>query len=93
MIPALLWYFLPSQITHALLPHLSTYLPALFPPAFKGASTYARNYRHAYTALVLGYLAYSAWTSPDRWGEDYYAVLGVSRGEGDEGLRRAFRTL
>jgi hypothetical protein len=93
MLPALLWYFLPSQITHALLPHLSTHLPALFPPASRNTPAYARNYRHAYTALVIGYLAYTAWQAEKRWGDDYYAVLGVSRGEGDDGLRRAFRSL
>lgn len=86
-----LWYLIPSQLTGILIPYASQVLPGIFPPAQKGSPVYARNYRWIYTALIVGYLAWT-WTSVDS-GDDWYALLGVPRWAEDEDLKKAFRTL
>lgn len=87
----LLWSILPSQLTHILIPYLSSFLPLLFPPSAKGTPGYQQNYRRAYTALVVGYLTYTFVASEGVW--DWYAILGVSKDVDDDGLKRAYRRL
>ncbi|KAL7424478.1 hypothetical protein Q5752_000162 [Cryptotrichosporon argae] len=90
----LIWSFLPSTLAHSLLPHLSTRLPALFPPAPRGSPAYARNHRHALTLLVVGWLACAAAFATDSDAEDdWYALLGVGWRATDDELRRAWRGL
>ncbi|WWD17878.1 hypothetical protein CI109_102322 [Kwoniella shandongensis] len=90
----LLWSFLPSQLTHTLLPYLSSYFPALLPAAPRNTSTYNRNYRLVFTGVVCVWLAYSFVTDEERTkGEDWYSLLGVDVGVDDDGLKRAFRSL
>ncbi|KAK8865933.1 hypothetical protein IAR55_001082 [Kwoniella newhampshirensis] len=90
----LLWSFLPSQLTHVLLPYLSSCVPALLPPSPRHTSTYVRNYRLVFTGVVCVWLAYSFFTDEDKIkGDDWYALLGVGRDVDDDGLRRAFRSL
>jgi hypothetical protein len=93
LLSPLLWSFIPAQLTTTLLPHLSTHLPALFPPSPARTPQYAKNYRNVYTLLIAGYLAYTLLQHDTTRGEDLYALLGVSRTVDDEGLKRAFRAL
>jgi len=90
---SLLWYFLPTQLTQAALPYLSSALPALLPPAAKGSPGYVSNFRKVYTALVIGYVLWTFAQTDLGWGEDMYALLGVDRSAGDDSLRKAFRTM
>jgi hypothetical protein len=90
----LLWALLPSQLTHLALPYLTSSLPSLFPPAPRGSPLYARNFRWAFSGIVVGYLALSfVREGGDSAVEDWYALLGVSREADDETLRKAFRGL
>jgi hypothetical protein len=90
---SLLWYFLPTQLTQAALPYLSSALPAILPLAAKGSPEYASNFRKVYTALVAGYIIWTFAQTDVGWGEDMYVLLGVDRGAGDDALRKAFRTM
>ncbi|RSH90380.1 hypothetical protein EHS25_000985 [Saitozyma podzolica] len=90
----LLWALLPSQLTHLALPYLTSSLPSLFPPAARGSPLYARNFRWAFSGIVVGYLALSfVREGGDGAVEDWYALLGVNREADDETLRKAFRGL
>nr|XP_018267300.1 uncharacterized protein I303_01285 [Kwoniella dejecticola CBS 10117]OBR89458.1 hypothetical protein I303_01285 [Kwoniella dejecticola CBS 10117] len=91
----LLWSFLPGQISHQILPYLSSFLPGLFPPSPRDSPKYLRNYRIAFTGVVSLYLAYTLYKGEDTQStaEDYYALLGVSTNVDDDGLKKAYRTL
>ncbi|WWD09421.1 hypothetical protein V865_007545 [Kwoniella europaea PYCC6329] len=90
-----LWSFLPGQITHQLLPYLSSSLPGIFPPASRGSPTYLRNYRIAFTGVICTYLAYTFYTGETSQNirEDFYALLGVNKDVDEDGLKKAYRTL
>ncbi|WVF70456.1 hypothetical protein IAT40_005246 [Kwoniella sp. CBS 6097] len=90
----LLWSFLPPQITHIILPYLSSSLPSIFPPAAKGTLRYHQNYKLAFTGVICLYLAYT-FVKDDGAGprENWYALLGVPRDVDDDGLKRAYRSL
>jgi hypothetical protein len=90
-----LWAFLPGQISQLLIPFLSSALPGFFPSAPKGSPGYQRNYKWAYTIVVVSYLVYTFASSTigAQGLEDWYAVLGVSVDVDDEGLKKAFRAL
>ena len=90
-----LWAFLPGQISHLLVPYLSSFLPGIFPPAPKNTQAYQRSYKLAYTLVVVGYLAYTFLSSSTSGPElqDWYAVLGVPVDVDDDGLKRAYRGL
>ena len=90
----LLWAFLPGQLSDLLVPFLSSALPGIFPRASKGTAAYQRNYRWAYSLLVVGYLAWTFGTSGNEGqGHSWYAILGVPVDVDDDGLKRAFRKL
>lgn len=96
----LLLSVVPSPLTHQLIPHLSTYLPQIFPPSPPGSPGYQRNFRHVFTLVIGAYLVWSfgwgaAGSGEAESGEagDWYALLGVGRGAGEDELKRAFRTL
>ncbi|ORY32270.1 DnaJ domain-containing protein [Naematelia encephala] len=98
LLTPVLWCFLPSQITHFILPHLSSNFPAIFPPAPRNSPSYARNYRLAFTGVVVLWLSWTFMREGSSRGEqvlveDWYALLGVARDVDDDGLKRAFRTL
>lgn len=91
LLSPLLWSFVPQQLAGVLIPYASQILPSLFPPAPKGSPAYARNYRWVYTALIVGYLAWT-WTSGDN-ADDWYEMLQLPRWADDDQLKKAFRTL
>lgn len=88
-----LWSLLPAQLTHVILPYLSTSLPSIFPPSPRGSPTYAHNHRIASTLLVIGYVGYSFLSDGHDDLGDWYELLRVETGTDDDSLRRAFRTL
>lgn len=92
LLTPLLWSLIPSQITHVILPYLTQYLPGIFPPAPPGSPLAARNYRWAFTLVVVSYLAYSFAQGSGADG-DWYNLLGVSRDADDGEIKKAFRTL
>ncbi|WVW82306.1 hypothetical protein I302_104312 [Kwoniella bestiolae CBS 10118] len=95
LLTPLLWSFLPSQITHQILPYLSSSLPGIFPSAQRGSPTYLRNYRLAFTGVICTYLAYTFYKGEggQDFKEDYYALLDVNKGVDEDGLKRAYRNL
>ncbi|WVQ70933.1 hypothetical protein IAR50_000458 [Cryptococcus sp. DSM 104548] len=92
LISSLLASFLPSSITTILLPHLSTNLPAIFPPAPKGSPVYARNYRVAFTGVICVWQAY-AFFKDGLGSEGWYELLGVTKDADDDELKKAFRLI
>ncbi|WWC66262.1 uncharacterized protein I206_100163 [Kwoniella pini CBS 10737] len=95
LLTPLLWSFLPAQITHQILPYLSSFLPNVFPTSPRGSPTYLRNYRIAFTGVICTYLAYTLYKGENSQSstEDYYALLGVSKQVDEDGLKRAYRNL
>lgn len=96
LLSPLLWSFLPSRITHFILPYLTQSLPAIFPAAQQGSPEYARNYRYAYTLVVTLYLGYSFLSesgASNDTGDDWYRLLEVGRLAEDGELKKAFRKL
>ncbi|ODO07262.1 hypothetical protein L198_00841 [Cryptococcus wingfieldii CBS 7118] len=92
LISSLLASFLPSQITTILLPHLSSNLPTIFPPAPKGSPTYARNYRVAFTGVICVWQAYTL-AKGGLGGEGWYGLLGVTKSADEDELKKAFRLI
>ena len=92
LLAPLLWSLVPSQLTHILLPHLSSSLPFIFPPSPRGSPIYTQNYNILFTFLVLAYLAYS-FASDSGEVDNWYTLLGVGTSVDDDSLRKAFRTL
>ncbi|ODN84457.1 hypothetical protein L202_00404 [Cryptococcus amylolentus CBS 6039] len=92
LISSLLASFLPSQITTILLPHLSSNLPTIFPPAPKGSPTYARNYRVAFTGVICVWQAYTL-AKGGLGGEGWYGLLGVTKSADEDDLKKAFRLI
>jgi hypothetical protein len=96
LLTPLLWSFLPPQITHAILPTLSSSLPHLLPPALRGSPGYARNYRLVSTAVVVIWLGWTIASPLERApasDTNWYDLLDVGRGADEDGLKKAFRTL
>ena len=87
-----LWSLIPSQLTHILIPHLTTSLPSIFPPSPRGTPVYTYNYNILFTFLVIAYLAYS-FASDSGDVDNWYSLLGVDTSADDDSLRKAFRTL
>ena len=92
LLSPLLWSFVPSQLTHILLPYLVSTFPGLFLPSPRGSPTYAYNYRIVYTLVVTAYLVYS-FVGQGGGGQDWYALLQVARTADDEVIKKAFRSL
>ncbi|WVQ85567.1 hypothetical protein IAT38_007733 [Cryptococcus sp. DSM 104549] len=84
--------FLPSRITHLLVPYLSIFFPFIFPPASPGSPAAIRNYRIAFTGVVLTWQAYSFFSKGDS-DISWYSLLGVSKFDNDYELKKAFRKL
>jgi hypothetical protein len=93
LLAPLLWAFLPSQLTHLALPHLTRLYPSIFPPAPRGSPAYAERFKWSFSGIVVLYLAWSFLREGGDGGEDWYALLGVNKEVDEDGLKRAFRTL
>ena len=93
LLTPLLFSFLPGQITHLLVPRISSALPQLLPPAPKGTPAYARNYRLVFTLVILLYVAYTFRAEDSGSEEEWYSLLGLRRDADDDAIRRAFRSL
>ena len=93
LISPFLWSFLPSHLTSIILPYLTQTVPSLFPPCPPNTTQAKKNHRNVYTLLIFFYICYNIYSGSTDPKDDYYALLGVSRGIDDEGLKRAYRTL
>ena len=94
LLAPLLWSFLPGYLTRLSIPYFSAYLPALFPSAPPGSQRFRQNYRLIFSFFVGCYLIWSFLQVRDtKIEDDWYGLLRLDRGAGDEALRKAFRSL
>lgn len=98
LLGSLAYSLLLPQAVHVVLPRLSSLVPSLLPPAPSGTLQYRRNYRWAFSAVLILWLAYS-FIQEGRGAEgynvveDWYALLGIPRNASEDTVKKAFRSL